>query len=114
MHQYRLFPSFAACAALTFGLSAAHANSVATTPLPVENDYVIRDFHFASGETLPELRLHYTTYGKPRRDAHGNVTGYQQDGKFHPRVSATTRPARTCSASSATTGSVENSDSTAQ
>jgi homoserine O-acetyltransferase len=55
------------------GLSAAHAAPVAGTPLPVEGDYVIHDFHFASGETLPELRVHYTTYGKPHHDAHGNV-----------------------------------------
>ena len=27
------------------------------------------DFHFASGETLPELRLHYFTLGTPQRDA---------------------------------------------
>ncbi len=47
---------------------------VATGAAPaVEGDYVIRDFHFASGETLPELRLHYTTLGKPRRDSHGRV-----------------------------------------
>jgi homoserine O-acetyltransferase len=38
-----------------------------------EGDYVIRDFHFASGETLPELRLHYTALGKPHRDAQGKV-----------------------------------------
>jgi homoserine O-acetyltransferase len=40
---------------------------------PIENDFVIHDFHFASGETLPELRLHYITLGKARRDAHGRV-----------------------------------------
>jgi homoserine O-acetyltransferase/O-succinyltransferase len=39
-----------------------------------EGDYVIRDFHFASGETLPELRIHYTTIGKPKKDAKGRVT----------------------------------------
>ena len=38
-----------------------------------EGDFVLRDFKFHSGETLPELRLHYTTLGKPRRDAHGHV-----------------------------------------
>jgi CubicO group peptidase (beta-lactamase class C family) len=26
------------------------------------------------------------------RDAHGNITGYQQDGKFHPRVSSAVTP----------------------
>ena len=38
-----------------------------------EGDFVIRDFRFASGETLPELRLHYTTLGSPARDAAGVV-----------------------------------------
>jgi homoserine O-acetyltransferase len=35
---------------------------------------VLRDFHFESGETLPELRMHYMTLGKPTRDAKGRVT----------------------------------------
>lgn len=39
-----------------------------------ESDYVARDFKFKSGETLAELRLHYTTLGKPARDAQGRVT----------------------------------------
>ncbi|MCJ7627446.1 MAG: hypothetical protein MUO50_03560, partial [Longimicrobiales bacterium] len=42
-------------------------------PAPVEGDYVIRNFEFRSGETLPELRLHYRTIGEPRRDADGIV-----------------------------------------
>ncbi|MEY2545217.1 MAG: homoserine O-acetyltransferase/O-succinyltransferase [Verrucomicrobiota bacterium] len=33
-------------------------------PAPTEADYIIRDFKFASGETLPELRMHYRTLGK--------------------------------------------------
>ena len=41
---------------------------------PTEGDYVIRDFKFASGETLPELRLHYRTLGKPEKDAQGKTT----------------------------------------
>jgi homoserine O-acetyltransferase/O-succinyltransferase len=39
----------------------------------VEGDYIIRGFHFASGETLPQLRLHYSTLGTARRDVHGRV-----------------------------------------
>ena len=31
-------------------------------------------FKFRSGESLPELRLHYTTLGKPARDAQGRTT----------------------------------------
>jgi homoserine acetyltransferase len=40
----------------------------------LEGDYVIPNFRFASGEALPELRLHFTTSGKARRDEHGRVT----------------------------------------
>ncbi|HZT76264.1 MAG TPA: alpha/beta fold hydrolase [Vicinamibacterales bacterium] len=40
---------------------------------PVEGDFVARNFRFASGETLPELRLHYRTLGTPKRDASGVV-----------------------------------------
>jgi len=39
-----------------------------------EGDFAVKDFKFRSGETLPELRLHYTTLGKPTRDAQGRVT----------------------------------------
>jgi homoserine O-acetyltransferase/O-succinyltransferase len=31
--------------------------------------FVIRNFRFASGETLPELRVHYRTLGRPQRNA---------------------------------------------
>lgn len=43
-------------------------------PAPTEGDFVIKDFTFTSGETLPELRMHYRTYGKPQRDANDRVT----------------------------------------
>jgi homoserine O-acetyltransferase len=43
-------------------------------PAPHEGDFVIHDFHFRSGETLAELRIHYTSFGTPRRDAAGHVT----------------------------------------
>jgi homoserine O-acetyltransferase/O-succinyltransferase len=45
----------------------------ADDPAPTPGDYVIRDFRFASGETLAELRIHYRTLGTPRRDAQGVV-----------------------------------------
>jgi homoserine O-acetyltransferase len=35
--------------------------------------WVVRDFRFRSGETLAELKLHYMTMGRPRRDAAGVV-----------------------------------------
>jgi homoserine O-acetyltransferase len=43
-------------------------------PAPTEGDFTIRDFKFASGETLPELRLHYRTLGTPQKDAQGKTT----------------------------------------
>jgi homoserine O-acetyltransferase/O-succinyltransferase len=49
---------------------AAHA---ADAPVPQEGDYVVHDFKFRSGETLPDLRLHYTTLGAVHRDSHGHV-----------------------------------------
>lgn len=42
-------------------------------PPPIQGDFLIHDFHFHSGETLPELRLHYRTFGSPRRDDQGLV-----------------------------------------
>jgi homoserine O-acetyltransferase len=46
----------------------------ATWPTPHEGDYIIHDFHFLSGETMPEVRMHYTTLGKPVKDAQGRTT----------------------------------------
>lgn len=40
---------------------------------PVEGDFILKDFRFTSGESLPELRIHYRTYGTPRKDAQGVV-----------------------------------------
>jgi homoserine O-acetyltransferase/O-succinyltransferase len=39
-----------------------------------EGDYVAKDFRFRSSETLPELKLHYRTLGKPVRDRKGHIT----------------------------------------
>lgn len=38
-----------------------------------QGDYVIPTFRFGTGESLPALRIHYTTLGMPRRDADGEV-----------------------------------------
>ena len=42
---------------------AAALLRAADYPAPVEGDWVVRDFRFHTGETLPELRLHYVTVG---------------------------------------------------
>lgn len=56
-----------ACFAVTLAFAANY-------PAPVEGDFVLKDFTFRSGETLPALRIHYRTLGAPRRDAAGRVT----------------------------------------
>lgn len=51
-----------ALAALSFSLSL----TATPVPVPHEADFTVQNFTFASGETLPSLKLHYTTLGTPR------------------------------------------------
>ena len=36
-----------------------------------EGDYVVSNYKFASGENLPEVKLHYRTIGTAKRNAAG-------------------------------------------
>ena len=54
---------------VTFGQAPPQPASPAVT----EGDFVIKNFTFTSGETLPELTIHYRTLGQPQRDAQGVV-----------------------------------------
>ncbi len=56
-----------------FALLLAAAACGADYPAPVEGDFIAKDFRFGSGETLPELRIHYRTLGKPQQDSKGIV-----------------------------------------
>jgi homoserine O-acetyltransferase len=60
---------FAACRGI--GISQTLILSTAFTPAQAE--YVLKNFQFASGESLPALRIHYRTLGNPKRDAQGAV-----------------------------------------
>lgn len=55
-------------------LMAVALGSFAFAQTPQPGDFAINDFHFADGETLPILKLHYLTLGVPKRDASGHVT----------------------------------------
>ena len=55
-------------------LQATPPQTAPPLPQATEGDFVMKDFRFASGETLPELRIHYRTLGTPRKNAQGNVT----------------------------------------
>ena len=63
----------AAAACISLAPRSAFADPAGGAAKVVEGNYVVPNFQFASGETLPELRLHYTTLGSPHRDAHGRV-----------------------------------------
>ena len=60
-------------AAVGIAIAAAHV-AAAEYPKPVEADFVARDFTFANGESMPELRIHYRTLGRIARDANGHAT----------------------------------------
>jgi homoserine O-acetyltransferase/O-succinyltransferase len=55
--------------AITLALGAAKA-----LPAPERHDFVVSNFRLTSGETLPEVRIHYRTIGTPVRDAQGRIT----------------------------------------
>jgi homoserine O-acetyltransferase len=60
-----------------FALIAAMA-AQASAPLPKswptsEGDVVLKNFRFRDGESLPTLKIHYTTLGQPHRNAVGGI-----------------------------------------
>ena len=67
-------------AALVMALSLGHAaaqnaaEKATNWPAPHEGDFVIQNFRFASGEAIPDVRMHYTTLGTPAKDAAGHTT----------------------------------------
>jgi homoserine O-acetyltransferase len=72
-------PAGARLLKLVLGLGLA-AGLLATVAPPAaaletrEGNFTLLNFHFRSGETLPQLRLHYTTLGTPKQDTHGRTT----------------------------------------
>lgn len=66
--------SVATAAVLSLSIFSGLTHSrAADSPPPQAGDFVLHDFHFANGETLPELRMHYRTLGTPRLDEKGVV-----------------------------------------
>jgi homoserine O-acetyltransferase/O-succinyltransferase len=62
---------------LAFSIGSARGQqpkSGQTWPPPEEANFVVHNFYFQSGETLPEVRIHYRTLGKPTTDASGHTT----------------------------------------
>ena len=59
------------------GQQMSTAPNATPSPTPkytgVASDYTAKDFRFGTGESLPELKLHYLTLGSPHHDAAGHV-----------------------------------------
>jgi homoserine O-acetyltransferase/O-succinyltransferase len=55
---------FGAALSALFALTLSAALA-ADYPAPKQGDWIAKDFKFHTGETMPELRLHYTTVGEP-------------------------------------------------
>ncbi|HEX4799986.1 MAG TPA: alpha/beta fold hydrolase [Sphingomicrobium sp.] len=62
---------------MILALLAALAAQTAAPPAKVwptrDGDVVLKDFRFRDGESLPQLRIHYTTLGQPHRNAAGQI-----------------------------------------
>ena len=71
----RFFLRFFVCALVLILFRECHAaGPQSATPATTEGDFVVKNFQFRSGESLPELRLHYMTLGRPAKNAQGRVT----------------------------------------
>jgi homoserine O-acetyltransferase len=69
----RFIPRFVPLLVILLLAPAALAQKGGKYSNPIDGDAALKDFRFASGETLPELRIHYRTFGTPRRDDKGIV-----------------------------------------
>jgi homoserine O-acetyltransferase len=67
----RLFVLSFFCAIVCLDTAAQVPSSPRNYPAPVEADHVIQNFQFRSGETLPELRIHYRTIGTLKKNGAG-------------------------------------------
>jgi len=65
--------SIRALSAALLLLAAPSAIAQTSWPNQREGEFVIKDFRFASGEVMPELKLHYRTLGTARRNATGEI-----------------------------------------
>jgi homoserine O-acetyltransferase len=70
----KLKPAFATAATVWLALVtlSAQAPQPATPPV-TEGDFIVRNYTFASGETMPEVKLHYRTLGTAQKGADGRV-----------------------------------------
>lgn len=69
MPRFRVLRNFLPVLLISWAATARAADF----PQPTQADFIIRDFLFRSGQTLPELRIHYRTLGSLRTDESGRT-----------------------------------------
>lgn len=80
----------ASCAVLSAVLlSIATSATAADYPAPKQGDWIARDFKFHIGETMPELKLHYTTIGEEAIEASLLLINSANDGRNPPETGIT-------------------------
>ncbi len=62
-----------AAALISLSVPALAETETAAWPNYQESDFLIENYKFASGETLPQLKLHYRTFGSAQRNAAGEI-----------------------------------------
>ena len=72
MKPARTVARLLSCCAFTLA-ATTHAQGNGWGGAGKQGDYVVKDFKFSTGESLAELKLHYTTLGAPKKDAQGVV-----------------------------------------
>lgn len=77
MRLRALLSQFVPCIAT---LLLCHYAAAATYPQQKEGDWLVTDFRFHTGETLPQLKLHYTTLGAPTGEPVIIMHGTAQSG----------------------------------
>jgi homoserine O-acetyltransferase len=70
--RFTLAASLLSCTGVFCQTNAATATPASHWPTQ-DGALTLANFRFGSGETLPELKLHYLTLGTPRRNAAGHV-----------------------------------------
>ena len=77
--------------AVIFSMTSLVAQA-ADYPAPKQGEWIAKDFRFHTGETMPELRLHYTTIGDPSGQpvlvlhGSGGSGGEHADGDLRGRI----------------------------
>ena len=72
--KFNMKASIPLAACLSFAVASVAQSNTPATHWPAQNGAItLHNFRFGTGETLPELKLHYLTLGTPHRNAAGHV-----------------------------------------